>query len=116
MKLIIIPTIIAAVTLSACAPQPQNVEATYVSPDQYRGKSCASLNSELNVVIDNVNALAAQQKQDALNDVAMMTGAAILFWPAMIVAPLTPDHADDLAAAKGRYDAITTRMDKAGCS
>ena len=115
MKLIPIAAI-AAITLSACAPQPGNVEAAYVSPDNYRGKSCATLIHERNEVVREVNSLTSRQQKAADADAALVGVGVLLLWPVLLAPLATPAHANALADAKGRYDALTARMGQAGCA
>lgn len=106
----------AAVTLSACAQSPNQVEASYVSPSTYAGRSCNTLMAERNEIVSRVNVLTKEQQTAATTD-AVATGVAlVIFWPAAIALAATKDNATALAAAKGNYDAITKQMQKQGCA
>ncbi|WP_377191381.1 hypothetical protein [Ruegeria meonggei] len=101
--------------VTACAQSPDKVGATYVSPSIFDGRSCQQLHAERNQIASNVNKLTADQKKSATND-AVLTGVTlVLFWPAALAMAATQDHADQLAAAKGNYDAITQAMQTKNC-
>lgn len=104
-----------ATLLSACAEDPKNVSASYVSPSAYQGKSCSQLTQERARIVSEVNTLTAAQKKAATND-AVATGVAlVLFWPAIFALALTDDEAVALSAAKGNYEAIETQMRSKRC-
>ena len=108
--------LVAALTLGACAPAPDQVAATYVSPSTYEGRSCSSLMAERNEIVRRVNELTEEQRKASTTD-AVATGVALLvFWPAAIALAATEDNAASLAAAKGNYDAIASQMTVQGCS
>ncbi|HBS49826.1 MAG TPA: hypothetical protein DEA05_06925 [Rhodobacteraceae bacterium] len=101
--------------MTACAPAPDQVEASYVSPSTYAGRSCAQLMAERNEIVSRVNALNQQQKDAATTD-AVATGVAlVLFWPAAFALAATKDNATALSAAKGNYDAVTAQMRQQNC-
>lgn len=105
----------ASVVASGCAQPPDQVEASYVSPSTYAGRSCTQLMDERNEIASRVNALNKAQKDAATTD-AVATGVAlVVFWPAAFALAATKDNAGALSAAKGNYDAITTQMRKQGC-
>ncbi|WP_170376347.1 hypothetical protein [Ruegeria atlantica] len=101
--------------VAACAQSPDKVGATYVSPAIFDGRSCQQLHAERNQIASNVKKLTADQKKAATDD-AVITGVTlVLFWPAALAMAATQDHADQLAAAKGNYDAITQAMQTKNC-
>ncbi|GHF46015.1 hypothetical protein [Seohaeicola zhoushanensis] len=115
MRCVITLAMVGSLTLSACAQAPGQVEASYVSPSTYAGRNCNQLMEERNEIVSRVNSLTAQQQKSADND-ALATGVAlILFWPAAFALAATKDNATALSAAKGNYDAVTTRMRTMGC-
>ena len=101
--------------LSACAPTPGQVSASYVSPLVYEGQTCKSLMAERNQIAKTVILLTAEQRKSSTND-AVLTGVAlVIFWPAAIALALTDDQSAQLAQAKGNFEAIETQMQKRGC-
>lgn len=114
MKLVTL-SLIASVTLAGCAQHSNQIEASYVSPNAYAGRSCNQLMAERNEIVRQVNELTAAQNKSATDD-AVLTGIALLvFWPAAIALAVTKDNATAVSAAKGNYDAITTQMTSKDC-
>ncbi len=113
-KMMALAACVAAV--AGCAQPPSQIEASYVSPSTYKGRSCGQLMTERNEIVRRVNSLTQQQKDSATTD-AVATGVAlVVFWPAAFVLAATEDNANALSAAKGNYDAITTQMRSQGCA
>lgn len=115
MKRKISAALVAAIALSGCAQSPDKIEASYVSPNQFKGRSCNQLMGERNEIASRVNTLNKEQQKAATND-AVATGVAlVIFWPAALALAASKDNATALSAAKGNYDAITTQMRTQGC-
>lgn len=114
MKKIIFSTAIVSI-LTACAPSPDRVSASYVSPVVFEGQSCKKLMTERNKIASDVNLLTAEQRKSSTND-AWATGVAlVLFWPAAFALALTEDQSAQLAQAKGNFDAVEAQMRNKGC-
>jgi|SRR6185312_15725435 len=98
----------AAVTLSisACATQPDQIHAEYVSPTMYQSWNCDQIRDELARVTSRVQEVTGQQKRKATNDAVAMTVGLVIFWPALFVLALGQDQKDELARLKGEYDAL----------
>ena len=102
--------LVALATLSACAPQPEAVTATYVSPSTYSSYNCRAIVAERNRVVQKVDELTGVQKKKASND-AVATGVGmVLFWPALFALGGTKQQEADYARLKGEYDAIQQAM------
>ena len=116
MKKVMMGTVlVSSLALGACAPAPDQVASSYVSPTVYQGRSCSSLTAERNQIVSQVNNLNQEQQKAATND-AVATGVAlVLFWPAAFAIAATKDNATALSAGKGNYDAITQQMRTQGC-
>lgn len=104
-----------ALFAAACAEQPEQISPMYVSSNVYSGKSCRDLLEERREVVAQVNTLTAEQKKSANNDAAAMAVGMILFWPALFAINMSGDKKQQLAAAKGNYEAIERRMKEKGC-
>ncbi len=101
--------------LSACASQPEDIQATYVSPNLYANYSCSELLEERERIVAKVNAASAAQSDKATND-AVATGVGlILFWPAIFFLAAGSDREAELASLKGNYDAIEQATIKRKC-
>jgi hypothetical protein len=92
--------------LSACATQPDQISAQYVSPVMYQGYSCDQIRSELVRISDRVAVVTGQQKQKATNDAIAMTVGIVIFWPALFFLAMGQDQKDELGRLKGQYDAL----------
>lgn len=99
--------LLAILPLAACAPQPNEVAGTYVSPATYSSYNCSQLVSERNSVVRKVNELTGAQKKKADNDGAAMAVGMVLFWPALLFLGNKNDVSPQLATMKGTYEAIT---------
>jgi len=116
MKTLVKISAITALTLaSACAPTPENVSASYVSQSTFNGSSCGNLTNQRNEIVREVNVLNGLQRQNANADAAAMGIGMLLFWPALFVVAANGDHQTELASAKGRFNAITGKMQAQGC-
>lgn len=99
---------------TGCAPAPEDVVATYVSPATYSSYGCRQIVSERNAVVAKVNELNGVQAQKAEDDGAKTAVGLVLFWPALLFLG-HDDVAPQLASAKGNYDALTTAGTSKGC-
>ena len=102
-----LPAALAILSIAACAPQPDQVTGTYVSPTTYSSYKCSQLVTERNLVVQKVNELNVAQKRKADNDGTAMAVGMILFWPALFFLGSKNDVSPQLASMKGNYDALT---------
>ena len=114
MKLVTIPAIIAAVSLSACAQNAANVTASHVPAATYQSLACQQLRNEHAKSKHNLDDL-TQKQQSAANADTVAVGASLVFWPALIVLAATPDHAEALSQAKGTEAALRENIASKGC-
>ena len=105
----------AALALTACAPSPDSIEASAVSPMLYTGQSCAALNAEAMRVNDRLADLTGRQARAANSDAAMTAVSLVLFWPAAFFIGSGGDHAGDIARLRGEAGAIATAARQRGC-
>jgi hypothetical protein len=73
----------ALVYLSACATEPGDISARYVSDLQYQNFDCNQIAAETARVQRRVNNLYASLEDEAGADEAQMAVGLILFWPAL---------------------------------
>lgn len=106
--------ILGIIATAGCAPKPEDVVGTYVSPTLYSTYSCKQIITERNAVVQKVNELTGVQAQKAQNDATTTAVGAILFWPALFFVG-HDNNAPQLAAAKGNYDALTAEGTAKGC-
>lgn len=114
MKKIIVAALCAALAISACASNPDDIQAQYVSPMQYQSYTCEQIEGELRGISDRVAVLTGQQRRRASQD-RWATGVGIvIFWPALFFL-MRGDKADELARMKGEYDALVSAGRSRGC-
>jgi len=102
--------------LSACASQPEDIQAAYVSPNIYANYTCPELFAERERIVARVNFVADAQSDKATND-AVATGVGIiLFWPALFLLASGSDREAELASLKGNYDAIEQSITTRKCA
>lgn len=111
-----ISALTGAALLSACASQPEDIQAAYVSPNIYANYTCPELFTERERVVARVNLVADAQSDKATND-AVATGVGIiLFWPALFLLASGSDREAELAQLKGNYDAIEQAITARKCA
>lgn len=105
---------LVAASLSACAKNADEVNASYVSSDRYANRSCDYLLEEEQRIRTKVAQLADDQDDAATRD-AVATGVGlVLFWPALFLLA-GGDEENELASMKGEYEAITEQIDRKNC-
>lgn len=98
--------VIACASQAACASQPQNIEARYVSPTVYQNWSCDQLFDERTRLTKEVDRVSGLQRENANADTAMMTVGIIVLWPVLLGLAATKDRKEELGRLKGEYDAV----------
>lgn len=114
MKTVTKIALLCAVAAAGCAPKPEEVVGTYVSPSTYSSYSCKQIITERNLVVQKVNELSGVQSKKAEDDSAKTAIGIVLFWPALFFVG-HDDVAPQLATAKGNYDALTAAGTTKGC-
>ena len=104
-----------ALALSACAASPKRIQASYVSPSQYKNYNCEELEQELQTLSAKVHEVTGQQKKAATND-AVITGVGVLlFWPSLFLLAATEDHKAELSRLKGEHEALMSAGKEKKC-
>jgi hypothetical protein len=103
--------------LTSCASQPDDLPASYVSPVQYQGFSCAQIGSELERVTRRANDLHGGLKKKADNDAVQMGVGLVLLWPTLFALE-GGDGADasEYSRLKGERDALEQAAIQKNCS
>ena len=114
MKLVTAAALSGATLMSACAAYPNSIQASYVSPNQYRSYSCEQLFDEAARLNDEVNRVSDVQRANANGDTAFVVGSLFL-WPVIAGLATTHDHAQELAQDKGQLQAVRTELATRGC-
>ena len=102
----IITSIVAASLLTACASNPENITAAYVSPGQYNSYNCAQLREEASRVSVRAAQITGAQSSKASSDAVVMGAGLILFWPALFFIKGDGTTAAEVARLKGEMEAV----------
>ena len=103
-------------SLSACASQPKDIPAAYVSPITYETYSCEQLGQEAQRISARAAEVTGAQKKKANND-AVATGVALgLFWPALcLIKGKGGATESEVARMKGEMEAIEQASIQKNC-
>jgi hypothetical protein len=115
MRKILPFSLITALSLSACAENAKNVQATYVSPLNYESFSCSQVEQEARRVSSRTAQIAGVQDANAQGD-AVATGVAlVLFWPAAFFVGGDGETAAELSRLKGEMEALEQASIQKNC-
>mgnify|MGYP000669311594 CR=1 FL=1 len=114
MKKIIISTIFISL-LTACASQPEDIAATYVSPSQYRSYTCPELEIEMQDITKQVSLMTGTLEQKADTDAAQMGIGLFLLWPTLFFLDGDGTDAAKYSLLKGEYEAVNTSYKRKNC-
>ena len=110
-------TIGTALTISACATQPEEISAAYVSPLQYQNYNCDQIRMELSRVTRQASDLHGNLKKSADNDEAQMAVGLLLLWPTLFfLEGGDGPQAQEYARLKGERDALEQSAIQKSCS
>lgn len=105
MNKVVISVVLAGI-MAACASSPDNISASYVSPNQYASYSCGQLRDEAARVSNRALQVSGAQSSKATTD-AIATGVGVvLFWPALFLIKGDGTTAAEVARLKGEMEAI----------
>ena len=103
-------------SLAACATNPDKLASAYVSPTEYNGDSCPSLNIAYARNNSEAAALYKKMKGKSRTNTGAATVGVLLFWPALFFMKGKDAESDSrMAELMGRRTAIETAMDKGNC-
>ncbi len=104
------------ITLSACASNPENIEAAYTHHSKYEGETCRELALEQDELNRRVQHLYNSLDAEASADAAQMAVGMVLFWPALFfLEGGDGPEADEYSRLKGDQEAIGVAMAKKNC-
>ena len=103
--------------LVGCATQPEEMQASYVSPTQFKDMNCEQLSEEMERVSNRELELHHQLKKLADNDETQMGVGLILLWPTLFFLEGGDGaQAVEYSRMKGEGDAIEKLMVRKQCS
>lgn len=116
MKVKIFAVSIIAGLLTACASNPDKIDAAYVSPLKYKDYDCDQIAMEMDYVGQRTTKLHTRLKKERQKDNAKMGVGLVLFWPALFFL----DGGDGPEAAeysqlKGEFEALRTNSTQKKC-
>ncbi|MDO8907548.1 MAG: hypothetical protein Q7W55_03495 [Pseudohongiella sp.] len=98
---------LALLALSACASNPDNIDAAYVSPLKYASYDCGQLGTEIGYINQRTNTLYSNLAAKRRADNWQMGVGLVLFWPTLFALE-GGDGADatEYAQLKGEFEAL----------
>jgi len=104
------------ILVSACTTRPENVEARYVSPNDYSKWTCPQLYDERARVTSEVERVSGLQRDNANGDAVMLTVGVVVFWPVLLGMAATHDRSEELGRLKGVYEAVDSEVKIQHCT
>lgn len=102
--------------LSACASAPEDIAATYVSPNEFNGLTCNELEDEMRGLSRRVAILTGKLDEEANADNVQMGVGLVLFWPALFFLEGGDGvEAAEYALLKGKYEAVEIKYNRSSC-
>jgi hypothetical protein len=98
--------LLCAILLAGCASKATDLEASYVSPNQYRSYDCDQLMEEGQRVSQRAAVASGQQDKKRTGDAVVTTVGAIVFWPALFFIDGDGPKAAEVSRLKGEMEAI----------
>lgn len=107
--------LLAAALATGCATRAVDVVATPADPADFDGWSCVRMHDEMDAVQQRAIDLSWTVDERAGQHVVALGLGLVVFWPALLA--MRPDgvDAEQLARLKGRFEALQTAADRAGC-
>jgi hypothetical protein len=112
---IFVATAAVALSLAGCASRPDNIAASYVSPNQYGSYTCKQLEEEAQRVSSRAAEAAGVQQSKATGDAVATTVALVVFWPALFLIQGDGANAAEVARLKGEMEAIESASVQKKC-
>ncbi|MGJ8689734.1 MAG: SHOCT domain-containing protein [Gammaproteobacteria bacterium] len=103
-------------TLAGCASNPDNIDASYVSPLKYADYDCAQIGMEMDYVGQRTGTLYQNLKDKRNADNWQMGVGLVLFWPTLFALE-GGDGADaaEYARLKGEFEALRQTSTQKSC-
>jgi hypothetical protein len=100
---------LSVLAISACATNPDKIEATYVSPTVYKNHTCDELLDDMESIERLVESQYGKMKKRRNRDTASLTATMVLFWPAVFfMQGKNSAQEARYSSLKGRYQALET--------
>ena len=93
--------------LTACASNPDKIDAAYVSPLKYQNYGCDQIALEMDYVGQRTTKLYTRLKKERNKDTAQMGVGLVLFWPALFfLEGGDGPEAAEYSQLKGEFEAL----------
>ena len=102
---IISAMVISGLLLAGCSSSPDSIQATYVSPLEYKSYDCDQIAQEMRRVGLKVQEVAGDQAEEATGDAVAVAAGVLVFWPALFFL-MGDDREEELARLKGEAEAL----------
>lgn len=108
----------AAIMLTtACASNPDKIDAAYVSPLKYQDYSCRQIAEEMDYVGSRTTDLYTRLKSERTKDNWQMGVGMVLFWPALFALEGGDGpEAAEYSRLKGEFEALRQTSNKKSCA
>lgn len=113
--LFVIPAVMPALLLGACAKSTDDISAQYVSPLQYSGYSCRQMRQEMQRLSRRVSEISGVVNKQASDDNAQMAIGLILLWPTLFALDGDTPQAAEYARLSGEFDALEQAAIQKNC-
>ena len=109
------PLLMAAAMLAGCASRSVNVQPEPVDASAFAGWSCDRIHDEMDAVQQRAADVAYAVDERSGNNIIALGVGLTIFWPAVLA--MRPDglEARDLAALKGRFEALQAAARQQSC-
>jgi hypothetical protein len=116
MKKILIVSAMS-IALTACASNPDKIQAAYVSPLKYQGYDCEQLGEEMGYIGQRTNKLYHSLKKKRKGDNWQMGVGLLLFWPTLFALEGGDGpEATEYAQLMGEFEAARTTAVQKNCN
>ena len=104
------------VLISACASNPKDIDATYVSALKYKDYDCDQLAMEMDYISHRTTKLYNSLQSERTKDNWQMGGGWVLFWPSLFfLEGGDGPEAAEYAQLKGEYEALRKNVVQRKC-
>src|SRR5690606_4516141 len=110
-----IAAITATASLAACAPNPEKIQGTYVSPVVYQNLTCEQLAAEAQAVSNRAHDVAGLERRHHRQDQVAVAAGLVIFWPALFFRHGADATTAEVAQLKGQMEAIEAASAAKNC-
>lgn len=110
-------SVVMGLIITGCASNPDNIDATFVSPLRYASYDCNQIAQEMGYLEQRTNTLYQNLRSKRTNDNWAMGLGMVLFWPALFALDGGDGpEATEYAQVKGEYEALRQNSVEKSCN